>query len=113
MSTKALLPGMCNFPVNLTEEERSLLQRQAFAEDRSTGSFIRAMYLEGLKAKYPELARQIEEIRISRRMVQSAAMLVIGVFSITVAVINGDDIRRAPRSVRVVRAWRRAEMEVA
>lgn len=103
----ALSKGMCNFPINMTEDERAVWGRLAFEKDVPLGQLLRQMALDGLKSAAPDKAELIQEIRHSRRMMKSVFMLAIGLFSIGVSLIENDDLRRAPRSnVRVVRSVR-------
>lgn len=107
-----LVKGMCNFPVNMTEDEHLELGRVACAKDVPTGQFIRQMYLEGLKVHYPEIAAKIELIRHSRRVLKASFVMLAGLLTFGQFVGHIDMRRQSSRctrtaSIRVVRSVRR------
>lgn len=117
MPAKSLTPGMCNFPVNMTEAERSFWGRLGFSHDRSAGAEIRRLALIGLRTEDPEAAAKIEEIRRTRKQIISGAVCALALLvSVAESFVDGDGsrFRKASRSVKVRTVLKNGlEMEVA
>lgn len=67
MATTPIPKGTCNFPLNITVEERALLGRAAFEAQVSMGEFVKRMLVHGLRQVRPVLADEVEAIREARR----------------------------------------------
>lgn len=118
MPTNALRPGMCNLAVNMTIDERRVLGRIAFQEDRSTSGFVRRMILRGLEVEYPQLAAEIKSVREKHRLAarivgvkagNAVSILLVGAAMWLSATGQIDEQVRRPVSARIVRSARRME----
>lgn len=67
MATNPPGRGTVNAAVNLLIEERKMLISIAIAEDRSLSDTIRRFTVEGVRARHPEIATQIDAARRARR----------------------------------------------
>jgi hypothetical protein len=65
MATNPLKDGLCNLPMNITEEEREVWRSLRLANDRfsSMGDALKQMSLAGLEVHFPEAAAEIRRIR--------------------------------------------------
>jgi hypothetical protein len=103
--TKPLPAGTCNTPLNMPREERALWGRAAFRNDTSLNQFFQELALEKLKEVQPALAAEIARLRQARGMVirlaKEAGRAAIALALIGFILVEGSDIRRGNRSLRV------------
>lgn len=93
--TNSIGKGTCNFPVNLTVEERSILGQAAFRQNVSMAEFFRTHLLDGVRLKFPDVAEQIERVRAERRKaVLNVTMALVGTVLVLFADFGHKDIRR-------------------
>lgn len=113
MSTHAIQPGRCNFPVNMPVEMRREIGRLATMHGQSTGAYIRGLIEQSIAdAK----GRGLEILRDARQTVLPlAACLTIacGLAATIISAAIGENQLRRPTcqrvatSIRTVRAARR------
>lgn len=95
MSTHAIGRGTVNFNINMPEEERNLYGKIAFDEDRPTGSLLRILLREGLRARYPDRAAVLDKIRrTAHRVIESATILFLGCSILWQTIHFAQDMRR-------------------
>lgn len=104
--THSLGKGTCNFPLNVTREERLILGQLAFSSDVSMGEFLRRMIRRGVALSDPEAAKRLARVRRDRA--RCALMLSIFVGYI---IFGGDMARRPRRIARIPRVSREIEIE--
>lgn len=65
MATNPLKDGLCNLPMNITEEEREVWRSLRLSNERfsSMGDALKQMSLAGLEVHFPEAAAEIRRIR--------------------------------------------------
>lgn len=101
MPSNCLMPGMVNFPVNMSEEERRVLGRAAFDGDQSLGAFIRHYLVKGLERERPELAERVIEIRRRRKGLALVAVIALATWLQWAGEL--DDAMRRPGAARAAR----------
>ena len=72
--TKSIGKGIVNVPVPVTEEESSIWGKLALKTDRAKAALIREAMLIGLWKIAPELADDVKQIRLLRRLKVGEAM---------------------------------------
>lgn len=129
-NTHSIGAGRFNVAVPLWEEEANLLNRVA-GQARSRVELVRELILDGARVRFPNVAREIEQIRRQRaatnrraakaladerqlhlRLFPAVVCLAVGLMSITAAILGGDDLARrgSSRTARVlVRIAKRVE----
>ena len=108
---KSLPVGMCNVSIFMSDEERSILGRTAFAEDRSIGSLLRHLVVKALETERPDAAAQIVAARARRKAVAHVAMLA-GLVALLVQSFSGEHDFRRPSRAKVARAVKVKNREV-
>jgi hypothetical protein len=106
--TKPLPIGTCNFPLNMSTEERNIWGRFACENDASMNQTIQEAAMRGLAQINPALAAEIAKIRAQRGMVVKLAKASVGVSLALLMLVAASD-RRSVRRVGL----RRNEIEFA
>jgi hypothetical protein len=103
--TKPLGAGTVNTALNMSREERQLWGRAAFCSDASLNQFLQECALAKLKEIQPALANEIAKVRQARGMVirlaKEAGKIGVTIVLIGLMIIEGSDLRRSSRNVRV------------
>lgn len=102
----------CNITRNVTLPERSTLGRWAFLEGFKSRSQLEAWLIyEGAKARMPELAQELKQIRESRFIDKCAILLAfVTVSGVLLLSLSTDQRNQLPRRLSV-RANRVKEIE--
>lgn len=94
-TTKPIPAGTMNLSVNVTRDEWALLKRASVGFG-SFGELLRALILAGAEVKLPDVAMEIEAVRLKYgRHLVATAMLCVGLLSIAESWMDGNDLRRA------------------
>lgn len=128
MQTKSLPEGVCNFPLRMTNSERSTWGRYTYAlnertgENRSVGDVMRQALALGAEQLDRALAAAIKEVRAERlrakrgaakamalqdgrqqyfKFVPALTCLLVGALAVVGSLLIGDDELRRTRTVRV------------
>jgi hypothetical protein len=92
------LIGVC-----VPKEVKTILGREATAENRSIANLIFNAAVEHFRAVKPAVAAQIEAARAEHlRVIRSSTCLLIGLLSVAASMFGGVDMRRASTRVRPV-----------
>lgn len=113
MATNSIGAGRTNVSVPLWDDEAALLHHFA-GQTESRVELVRKLILEGARAKYPALARQIEAIRYAAKAAVVVVLVGLGVGAALMAEATGQglDHKRTSRRFSRVEIVARKREEV-
>lgn len=98
--TTSLPAGTVNITYNAPEEEKAVLGKHAFRDDRPLARLLRRLIMKGAEIEDPELAANLKEARERRFAVNAPVVLIC---LATVVQITLGKVEQQRRFVRMVR----------
>lgn len=97
MSTHAIGTGKVNVTTTFDQVDARRLGRAAFVSGKSRNEWVREVVMQAV--------RRAEYLRHAGIAAAKVTMLILSFGAIGLAIFGGEDMRRAPRPLRVNRRW--------